>query len=189
MNPRPPTKAERAVRAALGLDDLPPDATEPDLQIVGAMGSRPDRYRVRVTGTRRHGGRPAVMRTFGWDSATGWAIDVRHLAPDRFDGDEPEVTVGKATSAMPSRRHARLGQNRNTVHFADGVDIGLGVLAVILDAAREAQIDAIPLDGVKLAVSQLGSYIAKLGGLDPHERRRAMPTLYKEILKRCVMVD
>ncbi len=151
-------------------------------QIRAALGTGAREYRVRVTGTKKRTGATVFLRTFVW-TPMGWTIDTSHLH-SRLDSDDPGA-ADQVISATLSRRHGRLGENRDTVHFGRGVDVPYGVLSVILDAARDAQLHMLPLDGVKVVVSQLGSRIAKLFQLDRQAQQHARPALYTEILARC----
>lgn len=72
-----------------------------------------------------------------------------------------------------------------TIDLADGVDISVKTLTVVLDALRSGKRHEVDLADIKCVVSQLGSRITKLDGLGDQDRRHATDALYTEILKRC----
>ncbi|MEY8013836.1 hypothetical protein [Mycobacterium servetii] len=158
-------------------------------QIRRAMGTAASRdYRITVTGTATRTGRPVRLRTFLWESTSGrWTLDTAYLN-ERFDSGDPTY-ANKVIGATLSRDHGRLALNREAWHLAEGVDVPIFLLAVILDAAREAKRRSIRVDDLKVVVSQLGSRIIKWTQLNREAQQHARAALYKEIVRRCARLE
>lgn len=163
----------------------PPTRAE---QIRRAMGTADRRDRVTVTGTRRNSGKLAPLRTFTRDWVIkSWSLDTGYLNR-RLDSGDP-ADVDRVISALMSRRHARLGPNRDTWHLTQGVDVPIGIMSVILDALHDAGRTSVAVDDVKTVVSQLGREIGKFIGLPADSQQHARAALHKEILRRCASFE
>jgi len=148
-----------------------------------------DEYRIRVTGTRKRSGKkPPPLRTFIWDRTTrNWSLDTQYLNRRLGRGDPADVD--RVISARFSRRHDRLGPNRDAWHLTQGVDVPIRTMTVILDAHRDAERTSVAVDGIKSVVSHLGSEIAKFVEVSADVQQHARAALYKEILRRCASFD
>jgi hypothetical protein len=103
-------------------------------------------------------------------------------------------TPGSSWVRPPPRRKldaasssARLIDHKS-VDLTPGFDIPVTALTVVLDALRSDGRRKVDVGDIKLIVSQLGSRITQLGGLDDETRRYAEAALYKEILWRCITI-
>jgi hypothetical protein len=154
-------------------------------QIREAMGTADRRPRIAVTGTRKRSGRPIRLHVFLKDrDSQSWSLDTAYLN-ERHLGKGDPAGADKVISTIRSRRHGRLGPNRDAWHLAEGVDVPISIMSVILDAHQNAGRSSVAMDRVKAVVSQLGSEIRKFSELRPEKRQHAQNALYKEILRRC----
>ena len=136
-------------------------------------------YRITVTAVkRRSSGRKTLkLRAFQWTHATGtWSVDPDYRRIMDAPGD-PAARVNDAVSHVLSMRGTRLSRNRTAWRVERGFDLPIAIGSVILDAVRAYGRHEVDVDNLKVVVSQLGSYITRLGTLT------AEPALYTETLR------
>jgi hypothetical protein len=154
------------------------------------------KYLITVSTATRHG--RTKLHTFGKlieaeAEHLRWFVET-HASRKQFkQRREPRSPLGVANWPPPPRRdlgtHSQYDElGDDTFPLADGVDVSAETLTVVLDALRSDERHEVDIDDLRVVVSQHGSRIAKLDGLEDDRRRLAIAALYTKILKCCARV-
>lgn len=152
------------------------DRTRAD-QTQAMLGTPNREYQITVTATLRNG-KQTELRRFSWNRDTGWGVDLGRI----YSRLEDPGNVDNVVSAVLSKRHARLTQDRTAYQLASGFDVPVDILWTIFDAHRSANRHAIDVDKLKGVVTKLDSDIRHFNTRKAAEYRRTQASLFGDHL-------